>query len=313
MEDHLSSAEKAYALATARVDSTSQTISALRSRPGLPSEALDRVVELEARCRELKKRVASVWAEYDEPARLATEQLVSLPQAERTARIAEIKGLAAVARTQPSVAMNGIAEDARLLLEEARGLYALTVGNPIEEKTRERFVVNRVELVEARSHHRTQSLVMLVTLVALTGLAGYLATAFFSSPIVRDQGVSDVEAVVSLAMRATLRVSILAALGWFASFVGRQYSRHSQQAVSYTDRLAALDAIDLVLEYGAPGSKEEGLRALVSAYLSEHSNAFRTIEPTSRTATEVVHDSVKILDPLLKRAGTVLKALPGSK
>jgi hypothetical protein len=313
MEQQLLSAEKVYALATARVESTSQTISTLRSRPGLASESLDRVVELDARCRELKRRAASAWAEYDEPARLANEQLASLPQEERNTRLAEIRGLAAVARTQPSAAMNEIAEDARLLLEEARGLHALTVGSPLEEKTRERFVVNRQELVEARSHHRIQSFVMLAALVSLTAIAACLAIQIFSSPVLHDKGVSDVEQFVSLAMRATLRISSLAALGWFASFVARQYSRHSQQAVSYTDRLAALDAIDLVLEYGAPGSKEEGLRALVSAYLSEHSNAFRTVETRSPTAAEVVQDSAKILDPLLERAGTVLKALPHPK
>lgn len=302
-------ADRAYSLTNARLKSAKRTLETIRSRPGIPAETVDLVVEIDGRADRVQERANQVWRAFDDPTREATARVNGNDPQQKAKATAEIPGLqaaAAAARAEPSPTLTDIAEESRLLVEEVRELHALVLGNPIETTARERFEVNRTELEGARKHHQNQSYLMLFALLALV-MAGIVFAFLFFKEEVREG------TPVAMALRATLRVSVLFAIGWLAAFIGRQYSRHSEQSVSYTDRLAALDAIDLVLEYGAPGSKEESLRLLIQAYLSERSNAFRAGEPDPKAPAEVVLDAVKVVDPLLTRAAKVMKSLPGTK
>lgn len=307
--NELLTATTAYSLTNARLASAKRTLETIRSRPGIAAETVDLVVEFERRADGVKEQANGVWRAFDDRTRDASERANGADPQEKAKAKAEIplfQAQAAEARAELNPALTDIAEESRLLVEEIRGLHALVSGNPIEEKVRERFVVNRTELEKGRKHHQDQSYLMLFALLALVLSGIVFAFLFFKEDV--PGGPPEV-----LVLHATLRVSVLFAIGWLAAFVGRQYSRHSEQSVSYTDRLAALDAIDLVLEFGAPASKEESLRLLIQAYLSERSNAFRPGEPDPKAPAEVVLDAVKTIDPLLTRTAKVLKSLPGTK
>lgn len=164
-------------------------------------------------------------------------------------------------------------------------------------------------------HHRTQAFYLLI----LTGLVG-VALAYAIAELFQLRNVAPVAPTIVEAGKTVAipsrpieqilmvlggRLSIIAGGAWVIGFLGKLHSRHSQQAVSYQDRLAGMDVIRMILQHGSHDTSNATLRRMTDFYLTQEDNAFR--DPPSRDPN--LNDVRKLLTTITEPVGKAVESV----
>ncbi len=309
----------------AKRDSINTTLSAVRGRVGLPSQLLEQVFELQQDSQALWAKVEARWTELHEGQQRMLQRrsalqneinggVTSQRHVELLEQIASVQAeLERVEQRKqaPDAQLTTLQLEADALMDRASRLAKESgAAATLEAKGAEVFEVERREFGAGRDFHRGQASSMLVWVgVVALAIVGVVAEGLWRASDMKDWHV--------MALAFGWRFVLLVLGGSLITFLGRLYSQHSQQAVSYQDRLAGIDAAALVLHYGADSaSRENLLNRFVETYISGEGNAFRPrTEAQSKTQskTDGVAEAVKAVEPIVKAIEPLAKALrPGS-
>lgn len=165
---------------------------------------------------------------------------------------------------------------------------------------------------ESSDFHRKQAFSLIIVMAAIVALSGgVIYWLFVNVPVLFEGSVGELEkfkAYESVVLTGVGRVSVLALVAWALTFVGGLYRVHSEQAVLYRDKRAALGVITNVLRAANdPAKKHHLLQRVLRGYLGFEHNAFR-IDMDSRRrkgakalSSEIryIKDAVDLVSPLL--------------
>ena len=328
VEGEVRSAKRDYQSLQMKQEVLNNTIGRIFNTPGLPPEQLDQAVALRHQAQVLSEQIGTEWNALNEPIKVARRRRDELKNQRSKARdVAEQGRIASeVSKAEgdmnsaeavlekPSAAIAALHDVADALIEAVRRLYLeVTSESTIEAEGRAAFEVNKAEFEAGRDHHRTEARILLATMgILLAGGLGALYLLLFHN---NADWTTLAEAKWPRAALVIIgRFTVLAGMAWLLVFLGRLHSQHSQQAVTYQDRLAGLDAAALVLHYGANLKvREEMLGRFVEAYISGDANAFRPqkAEPHERRGESTVKELASELGPLAKAVEPIVKAVSG--
>jgi hypothetical protein len=278
------------------------TLQVIEHAPALPPAVFDRLQALQAEQGALKGRVAEAWnnrmapvqqaqnaASNAQTAAIRARAAGDAAQVEETARaLREAEVVQARVQAEllmPDGVLDGIAPEVDELAAQVNDLHLEAIQNTSLARAGEQVVsVNREEFARGRDYHRRHALGLLIGMVLLAGAgAAGVIWLFGAWPAPGASASADhTEAWIHLGLVLGGRFSVLVGLGWLLVFVGRMHSRHAQQAVSYQERLAGLDAAKMVIHHGTGKVREHLLLHLTSTYLSMEGNAFRERRPRAR-------------------------------
>lgn len=194
------------------------------------------------------------------------------------------------------------------LLEDARRLYDEATRNRSLAAAGETVATNTAQFKSALAHHQGQARNLFwLTLASAIAFAAFIAIVFLHAPTGEMTAASDGKidwphALVVLGGR----LSIVIGGGWLVTFIGRLHSRHSQQSVSYQDRLAGMDVIGLLLQHGTQETRDAMMKRITEFYLSQDDNAFRdlpTREPSLRDVERLLRSVTKPVAEAVKAVG----------
>jgi hypothetical protein len=147
---------------------------------------------------------------------------------------------------------------------------------------------------DAESYHRRQAHSMLAVMLLVSVVAGvaiyYLFVAHAPPPASAGQappeaGLGTLVAIERAVVLATGRVAILLFLAWTVRYLAGLHSAHSEQAIVYRDRRAALGVAELLLNATPElDQKREMLRTLTGAYLTIDRKTFGAASATTSVA-----------------------------
>lgn len=328
VEGEVRSAKRDYQSLQMKQEVLNNTIGRIFNTPGLPPEQLDQAVALRHQAQVLNEQIGAEWNTLNEPIKLARRRRDELKNQRSKARdvaeqgriaseVSDAEGVlnsAEAALEKPSAAIAALHDVADALIEAVRRLYLeVTSESTIEDEGRAAFEVNKAEFEAGRDHHRDQARQLLWVMGCLL-LAGFVAVYALLFHQNGDWTALAGANWVRAALVIVGRFTVLGGIAWLLVFLGKLHSQHSQQAVTYQDRLAGLDAASLVLHYGANLKvREEMLGRFVEAYISGDANAFRPQrpEPHTRRAESTVKELASELEPLAKAVEPIVKAVSG--
>lgn len=296
----------------------------------LAAELADRIAEYREEVAAIERGVSRMWSDASnrrqqvqrtldearlkagnppsDAQRAAMKRHLEVVELETTAEIATREEALRAYLEEIGPRVDELLGDGHRLLKEANA------QKTVENQGRETFEVNRKEFQAGLRHHRIYAawllVVMLVLLAALAGAVKLLIVDDLRSPPWVDESTHWIETAVLVLGRFT----VVWGLGWLLVFVGKLQGQHSQQAVTYQDRLAGIDAAALVLHYGTDSKvREEMLGRFVEAYISGDANAFRPQkpEPHKRRGESTVKELASELEPLAKAVEPIVKAVSG--
>ena len=232
----------------------------------------------------------------------AQERLPVLQGRHETAKA----GLAARLK-QPEMRLDQARSEMDSVMGLAAALYKEAIaGRSLAEAGVATVEVNRTEFESARNYHRQQARRLYWATLIGAGLFlcavwivfGNHATPAWLGDLVKNAppepapSTENASESVPVWILAFLlfggRLSVLLGAGWLVVFFGRLHSRHAQQAISYQDRVAGLDAAKMIIHYGSPAGREETLRRMVSTYLALDDNAFKDEEKATNDPVQEV-------------------------
>jgi hypothetical protein len=271
--------------------------------PGLQSQ----VNNFEGSAKQLREQ-----RETREEALRATTQVIG--ETELAAQIAR-RNFDEAART-PSAELDAARKEVDELLEEAAALYDEATRNRTLAAAGETVTANAAQFIVALKHHQKQAsnffwatclgALAFVVFVLVSFVSPPQCVASLGSPLVASSNVNGVDWPHVLVVLGG-RLSIIIGAGWLVVFLGKLHARHSQQAVSYQDRLAGLDVIGMMLQHGTQATREKTLERMTSFYLTQDDNAFR--DPPTREPS--LRDVERLLRTITKPVGEAVKAVAG--
>lgn len=157
----------------------------------------------------------------------------------------------------------------------------------------------------AEKHHQSQALYLLLLMIGVIVLAAVAVYVLF---IYLAAAPGNVERIVAL---ATGRVAILVFLGFALKYLADLHRAHSEQAVIYCDRKAALSVAKVLLNATSELEQKRAiLRTLSDIYLNFEDSAFVARRPKAREPDADIDaqirrmkDTVEALKPVLDAFG----------
>lgn len=142
------------------------------------------------------------------------------------------------------------------------------------------FDAKGAEFEKSSDYHRRQGLVLLIAMVAIVMLgAAAIACLFLNIPVEVKGAVGELErfkAFESVVLTGAGRIAVLGLIAWALSYVGGLYRVHSEQAVLYRDKRAALGVVTNVLRAAeTPKHKHKLLQSVARGYLRFEHSAFK--------------------------------------
>lgn len=209
------------------------------------------------------------------------------------------------------------------LLDRAGELEkAIASGANVEliQKATATFSGKTEDFSEAEKHHKTQAWIMFVAMflvLILSAVAVYFLFISFHMPLEptaasgeaasTSKTVLHIEQIVVL---ATGRIAILLFLAWALKYLADLHRAHSEQAVIYRDRKAALGVAELLLN-ATPEleQKREMLRTLTTVYLTFHDSAFVTRRLNAKDEEVSLDVQIKRMKETVEAVKPVLDAV----
>jgi hypothetical protein len=264
------------------------TSSAEQTIKQLQAQVVNATSELEASRSRLAENPASAVGQASRLEQQA-QAIAQLEERIEGARLTVAKGQQEMARInqarianarEAAAVLPALREEVDALLSDTVALYErlqdrrqLTAADNVVTKNREEFA-------EARTYHRERAVNLLWGAVAVPFLLAALVVANLiwgeKLRLVTPEGHVDWPLVLLVFGG---RISIVAALAWLVAFLGRLHARHSQQAVSYQNRLAALDIATMLLQHDRAEGRSATLRQMSAFYLTKGDNAFLGADP----------------------------------
>lgn len=161
-------------------------------------------------------------------------------------------------------------------------------GNAIDEGVENDFAEKADEFKHAIERHEKHAF---YTLVIMGGLivAGAVAIGWlFGNLKVECVGeftgqIETLAIVERLVLTGVGRVAVLALVAWSLAYTGSLHRSHSEQAVLYRDKKAALGVITNLMRAATPlQQKHDLLQSIARGYLGFDQNAFRSSHDSSR-------------------------------
>ncbi len=249
---------------------------------------------------------------------------------------AKLSGETAKAMRSPaSVALAEADAEIQVVLDRAGLLereIATDANIELVQKATAAFHAKTEDFADAEKHHRNQARFMFVAMfVVLVASAVAIYFLFISprvfalQPIYHEAGLSavadtgspqpsataiNIERVVVL---ATGRIAILLFLAWTVKYLADLHRAHSEQAIIYRDRRAALGVAEVILN-ATPEleQKRSMLQNLTDVYLNFENSAFVArrpktptprSEPTLDAQLKQIKDVVGAVEPILDVVG----------
>lgn len=183
------------------------------------------------------------------------------------------------------------------------------------------FKANAEDFRKAERHHGKHALGMLAAMGVVTALLLAAVWTMFMPPVL-NRGehdfasrpshpatiASDVAAqedtvvrVERIAVLATGRLAVLFFFAWALRFFAELHRAHSEQAIMYRDRAAALGVAELLFE-AAPdiGQRRDLLRSLSTVYLTVGASALSSREGTSEKVLPTFDSQIKSLRKIVE-------------
>ncbi len=162
-------------------------------------------------------------------------------------------------------------------------------GGAIDEGLEIDFAQKSSEFQEASAHHRDQAQYMLWAMVFII-IAGAAAIAWLFGDlkiecIGKFPGQVETFTIIErLVLTGVGRIAVLALIAWSLAYIGSLHRSHSEQAVLYHDRKAALGVITNLMRAATDlQQKHDLLQSIARGYLGFDQNAFRISPDSSRT------------------------------
>lgn len=203
-------------------------------------------------------------------------------------------------------------ENAKNLLSEAGNLEtSLAKGDALDQRAAFAFEAKEAEFDEAAQSHRRQANLTLVALLFLVAGASYLIYLTFTpaeppdfQSVVRLQSEQSAAAMMEhIILVGVGRLSTLLLFAWGLKYVGGLHRSHSEQAILYRDRKAALVvAANLLRASLGLEQKQQLLQNLARGYLDFEQNAFHVKnnpQPDSAVFKQL-REAVEVVEPILR-------------
>jgi len=269
------------------INSAGRTLNQASNMPGISKDLVLRISDQKRRQGELNNTMHALWNEVNE-----------------NKRTGEKDG-----------AFDKIGKDVEELYEMANELYASAIDEDrFIAETKKVIKTDISEFVAARNHHRNMANITLFMLILIM-ILGIIFIAWFFKSTAQDLIIGKMaernsagwlEGIVLLGGRLSLIVGI----GWMFKHLSNLQRSHSQQSVSYQDRLAGLDTAELILTRANPQARTEIVKMMTETYLSLNQNAFRVDEKTKDKKSDELEG--KQFDNLLKLVSDISKAIKGN-
>ncbi len=213
------------------------------------------------------------------------------------------------------------AEEILLLPTEAKqlldsvGLFErnLTRAKEVDDRAAVDFESKAKEFAAAALYHRKQARSIFCFMMATVVFAAIVICILFvfwplypgSNP--SAQNASEIERVILISVG---RIAILFFFAWALRYLGSLHKSHSEQAVLYLDRKAALGVAGNMLRASPElEQKRQLLQTLARGYLDFEQNAFRVVNKHSSEASDMDLEQLRkltnALRPLLDTIKTV--------
>lgn len=115
-------------------------------------------------------------------------------------------------------------------------------------------------------------------------------------------------AITLFIIKFTGKISILFGIAWTIKFLGNLHSKHSQQVITYQDRIAGLSAAEPIIISGNSRTREKILLKMADTYLNDKENAFKPIvkqvgesKENKITKSEILKLFEKTLDSVINQ------------
>lgn len=184
----------------------------------------------------------------------------------------------------------------------------ITRSNEVEDRAAVDFESKAKEFETAADYHRNQAVqifgVMVGTVVTAVVVIGILFIGIWPSfvPLLNTPNGSDrIERAILVGVG---RIAILFFFAWALRYLGSLHKSHSEQAVLYLDRKAALGvAANMLRASPELEQKRQLLETIARGYLDFDQNAFRVINKQSNEPNEIdlkqLRQLTHALQPLL--------------
>lgn len=208
---------------------------------------------------------------------------------------------------QASDAMIEIEQEMQSLLDRAGALEKeIASGASVElvQNAKAEFQSKTADFSSAEVHHKSQARKLfwaMMGVIVLATVAVYVLFIYLAA----DPG--NVERIVAL---ATGRIAILVFLGLALKYLADLHRAHSEQAIIYCDRKAALTVAEVLLR-ATPEleQKRAVLKTLADIYLNFEDSAFVARRPKLRDAEEDVDVQIKRMKDVIEGMKPVLDAI----
>lgn len=213
----------------------------------------------------------------------------------------------------PLASLNEARKEADQLNEDSKALYDEATKDRTLAAVGEAVDSNRQQFIAALAHHQSEARKLFwFMLASSTAFAGLVVLSFLMLPstAIASDGKTDWAHVLVVLGG---RLSIILGAAWLVAFVGKLHSRHSQQAVSYQDRLAGIDVIGMMLQHGTQTTRDVTLKRMTEFYLTQEDNAFR--DPPTRDATlkDVSRLLTTVTEPVSKAVESIATSISKGK
>jgi hypothetical protein len=293
---------------------------------GLNASWTTESTEIQRNSAELQRQQVELQTDIAQLQAQVQREQAQLTDATARARLAN----APDAMVSAHLEMQSILDRAGLLEKEIAEGANVALGQATAQ-----FRENTGDFSEAESHHRSQARLMFVAvfvLLAVSAVAVHWLFLSVSTPaevggpqvvgaepnvastslLKQSQTILNIERIMIM---ATGRLAILLFLAWAVKYLADLHRAHSEQAIIYRDRRAALGVAELLLN-ATPElqQKREILKTLTEVYLDLERTAF-VRKPQHEVASPESFDSqvkrmkeaVGVVEPILDAVGKVAK------
>lgn len=154
-------------------------------------------------------------------------------------------------------------------------------GIAIDEGVKNDFAEKSIEFKEASEHHRRQANYMLVVMGGVVGVGAIVIYWLFGDVRMECVGpysgrIETLAIIERLVLAGVGRIAVLALIAWSLAYTGSLHRSHSEQAVMYHDKKAALGVINNLVRAATDlPQKHDLLQSIARGYLGFDQNAFR--------------------------------------
>jgi hypothetical protein len=187
---------------------------------------------------------------------------------------------------------------------------SIAQGLVVTERAKAQIEQDVKDFDEANKYHVEQATGSLKALVVFAVLSAVATVGVFLWLPVSGSAASGTAATVEKAVLTGVgRIALLLFLGWTIRYLGGLHRSHSEQAVLYRDRKAALGVAKILLQSSERVEhKQEVLQTMTRTYIDFERNAFRAVAPQASRSDDVSLDKLK---QLVEAARPIFEAAKG--